>query len=132
MSALDCCATTSGATMSDRIVLEARIEQAACAERMKDAYPDCFLSDDFRDGVERAARIAVETLKPREITTVEELDELPDESIIQIRRLAYQKLDGEWWAPTEPISFEPYELVEFGSSPRVQPGIVVLYTPEER
>lgn len=51
--------------MSDRIVLEARIEQAACAERVKHAYPDSYISEDFKDGIERAARIAVEMLAPR-------------------------------------------------------------------
>ncbi|MCD2099607.1 hypothetical protein QNA24_30020 [Rhodococcus qingshengii] len=69
--------------------------------------------------------------KPRTIETVEELDALPEDSIVQIRRLAYQKLGNEWFSAGDRLSFEASELAEFGSSPRVQPGIVVLYVPEE-
>lgn len=52
--------------MTHHLVLEARIEQAACAERIKAGVPDSYLSEDFLDGVERAARIAVQMLSGEE------------------------------------------------------------------
>ncbi|AOD23822.1 hypothetical protein IM25_21410 [Rhodococcus sp. p52] len=68
--------------MKDPIVLEARIEQAACAERLQAQGVDPYLTEDFRDGIERAARIAVGMLTPRTITTHKELAVLPDGTVI--------------------------------------------------
>lgn len=128
--------------MTDPIVLEARIEQAACAERLQAQGTDPYLTEDFRDGIERAARIAVGMLAPRTITTVEELESLPIGVIVRavevhikgrsIGRI-FENVGGRYaWLELDPGDRSDGEATWPGDwlIKHFTGRITVLYTPE--